>query len=34
MNNLNYINTLKHKRNEQLSYYKNNIKKKLSGRDA
>jgi len=32
MNNFNYINTLKHKRNEQLSYNKNNIKK-LSGRE-
>ena len=30
MNNFNYINTLKHKRNEQLSYNKNNIKK-ISG---
>ena len=26
MNNFNYINTLKHERNEQLSYNKNNIK--------
>jgi len=31
MNNFNYINTLKQKRNEQLSYNKNNLKK-LSGR--
>ena len=29
MNNFNYINTLKHKRNEKLSYNK----KKLSGRE-
>ena len=33
MTQFNYINTLKHKRNEQLSYNKNNIKKKLSGRE-
>jgi len=32
MNNLNYINTLKHIRNEQLKYNKNNIKK-LRGRE-
>jgi len=32
MNNFDYINTLKHKRNEQLSYNKNNIKK-LSGHE-
>jgi len=32
MNNFNYINTLKHKRNEQLSYNKNKIKK-LSGHE-
>ena len=31
MNNFNYINTLKHKRNEQLSYNKNI--KKISGRE-
>jgi len=30
MNNFNYINTLKQKRNEQLSYNKNNIKKSYS----
>ena len=27
MNNLNYINTLKHKRNEQFSYNKKKYKK-------
>ena len=27
MNNFNYINTLKHKRNEQLSYNKKQYKK-------
>ena len=33
MKNFNYINTLKQKRNEQLGYNKNNIKKKLFGRE-
>ena len=32
MNNFNYINTLKHKRNELLSYNKNNIKSYASVR--
>ena len=32
MNNFNYINTLNHQRNEQLSYNKYNIKR-LSGRE-